>query len=214
MATGKKIPLKALEKKKREEMADIIRGAVSHFFNEGCYPLEFVEFLEDAGVIDIAPPYGEPDILQYTVIEGNRLGGYSGKSYKPGNIIINVRKALMNDVACLLQIPISIGSFGADQPLIGSMAVVAALLSVAGLSETSLSESSSLILISAWEDRLLRNKTTEDNYLKTNEKLKSLGKSTLSRSEHEEALKRLQEVKCIDILDDKIQIRDAISIRY
>lgn len=136
------VELKELEWKKRNELYNgIARLGI---------PIEkakkIFESLEDEGIIDITAPKREELVLQMVTIQAAHTGRVSGKSYKPGNIFLNLKKAPMNAVIFSTSTAASIGAVSMDQPWITAFTILTAVLTAANLGKIELDDNAVLIL--------------------------------------------------------------------
>lgn len=206
--------LREVEDKKRRELSDDINN-LSVFGETITNAEKVIEYLEDACYIELSPPETSDEIIQWVDIKSLHSGEYGAASYKPGNIFINIRSALAENVATTLDVIVSAGSFENDHPVIGSIAMVAALLSVAGFSKINLSAEAALILVVAWKCRNeAGHRTTKYVFEAVNKELQSSGREKMTMDKYSTALTELERIRCIEINSEEIEIVEKIQIQY
>ena len=91
MANEYVIELKNKEMKKREGLREIIEKYFDFDIDSGT----ILDYLEDERIIELTAPLKKEVKLQYIEVKGNHTGKFKGDSYKPGNIIINIKKRII-----------------------------------------------------------------------------------------------------------------------
>jgi hypothetical protein len=134
-----------------------------------------------------------------------------GRSRKPGNILLNWRKLI--DV-----VP------DATLAGVGATANPQWTIPLVGLyiwnkfwrgAEEELSDVEATVILALWKGRNSENKIGEDEgFVKTNEFRSTSSLPTLSRDDYTAAINRLLIMKCIEISDGIIWLREWVNIRY
>lgn len=208
------VEMKVLEREKREELyKGIAQLGISIEDAKKVF-----EYLEDACVIEVTPPKMKESPLQILKIQATYTGRFSGKSYKPGNIIINIKDAMVESLALGFSIIASIGAISMSQPMIAIFTIISAVLSAANLGKIELGDNAVLILAVLWEstrtyggDQLI---DVEFGLELVNRYLQSCGREKISEVQYDDALEDLENVKCIVVKDGKIKLNEKIHIEY
>ena len=203
------IELKNNEMKKREGLREIIEKN----FDFDIDSRTILDYLENECIIELIPPLEKEVKLQYIEVKGNHTGKFKGNSYKPGNIIINIKKTLISSVQIFLSVPITMGSFSEEHPIIGGLSLISTVLLIAGLSKVELTEKASLVVVVIWENRL-EYKNTDEIYNLVNEKLKIYERTPLKRNDFYDVLEELQNIRCIEICSNEVLLKEIIKIEY
>lgn len=206
------VEVKELEWKKRDELCKgISQQGIS--IEEARIVLNY---LEDECLIEITPPQVGESVLQMIKIKDAHTGRFEGKSYKPGNIILNIKEAAINSLAFASSAVASIAAISTSQPIIASFTILSTVLSAAVLGEIKLDDNAVLILAVLWENRHIYNQFIEaDAGLEiVNDYLESYDREKLSRIQYNDLLADLEKVKSIDLNDGKIKLVEKICIEY
>lgn len=150
------------------------------------------------GLITISSPYDAP----------------KAKSRKAGNVVLNWRKLL--DI-----VPdVSLAGLGAATlPVAPQIAVVLAGLYIwnkvwRGAVEE-FSDVEAVTILALWENRDGRNKIPEsDGFTRTNQVRGRYGLPPLSVGQYASAIKRLVDLKCIELEEGVIWLREWIEVKY
>lgn len=209
MGNSDYIELKDKEKKKRKDLCHKLEKNMGEDVDSEA----LLKYLEDEGFLDLSAPSQEEKKVQYTIVRGNHSDKFIGASYKTGNIIINIKKALMSSVSAFLDVPVVIYGLPAAHPAIRAISLISVLLSIAGFSKIDLSEIASLVLVVIWENRM-SSLNMDDVYDIVNEKLKSVERNSLTKADFLAAIKELEEIRCIELKGDKIILQEKIRISY
>lgn len=206
------VEMKQLEWKKRDDLCKgIARLGVSIEDAKRIF-----EYLEDECVIEITAPQMKAPVLQTVKMQATHTGRITGKSYKPGNIIFNMKDGMVNSLALGASIAASIGAVSLSQPVIAILTILSAVLSAANLWEKELDEDAVLILAVLWEngntyDQLI---DIEAGLVFANTYLESYNRTRLSKVRYNDLLDDLNAIKCIELMDGKIKLKERINIEY
>ncbi len=174
------------------------------------------QYLEDECVIEITPPQMKEPVLQSVKIQDAHTGRFIGKSYKPGNIILNVKDGIINSLAFGTSVAASIGAISASQPVLAILTIITAVLSVANLGKMELDEDAVLILAVLWQNRDTYDQLmdVEAGLELVNTYLKSYNRTGLSEVRYNDLLDDLSAIRCIALKDGKIELIEKINIEY
>lgn len=206
------IEMKELEREKREELCKGVAqlGIKSHEARK------LLEFLEDKCIIEIIPPKKEESPLQMVRIQATRTGKYRGKTYKPGNIILNIKDAISDALILGSSTLASMGSISISEPKIAILTIFAAILSAVNLSKIILDDNAVVILAVLWENRY-----TYDSFIDVkvglelvNNYLELHNREKLSEVQYNDLLEDLESVKSIVLDNGKIKLNEKIYIQY
>lgn len=206
------VEMKQLEWKKRD---DLCKGIVSLGVSIEDAKRIF-EYLEDECVIEITSPQMKAPVLQTVKMQAAHTGRITGKSYKPGNIIFNMKDGMVNSLALGASIAASIGAVSLSQPVIAILTILGAMLSAANLWEKELDEDAVLILAVLWESRNTYDQLIdiEASLAFVNTYLESYNRTRLSKVRYNDLLDDLNAIKCIELKDGKIKLKEKINIEY
>lgn len=206
------VEMKQLEWKKRD---DLCKGIVSLGVSIEDAKRIF-EYLEDECVIEITSPQMKAPVLQTVKMQAAHTGRITGKSYKPGNIIFNMKDGMVNSLALGASIAASIGAVSLSQPVIAILTILGAMLSAANLWEKELDEDAVLILAVLWESRNTYDQLIdiEASLAFVNTYLESYNSTRLSKVRYNDLLDDLNAIKCIELKDGKIKLKEKINIEY
>lgn len=160
-----------------------------------------------------APEDPEPVMHLITIsnFTGSGAHGMSGQSRKPGNILLNWRKLIdiLPDVTIA-----GAGAVGAPvwlTPLI-ALYVWNKLWNGA---EEQLSDVEATTILALWKNRSGQNKIdSEVGFAATNKLRSTLNFRVLERVEFETTLNRLLDLKCIEIEDGVVWLREWVRVSY
>lgn len=206
------VEMKELEWKKRDELYKaIIQLGCS--FEEA---KKVFEYLEDQCLIEITSPQMKESALQTVRIKATRTGRFSGKSYKPGNIIFNFKQAVVDSLVFGTSTVASIGAISMAQPIIAILTILTAVLSVANLGKRALDDNAVLILAVLWENghTLESLIDAEVGFELVNKYLKSYSREAFSKIQYNDLLEDLSNVGSIVLDNGKIRLIEKIHIKY
>lgn len=206
------IEVKELEWKKRDELhKGIAKLGIS--IEEA---KKIFEYLEDECVIEITSPKMEEPVLQTVKIQGTHTGRFTGKSYKPGNIILNIKDAIVDSLVFGTSVAASIGALSLSQPVIAILTIMGAVLSAVSLEKIVLDTNAVLILAVLWENRDTYDQLIDaDAGLElVNKYLESYNREKLSEVQYNDLLDDLSNVESIELTNGKIKLNEKIYIEY
>lgn len=205
------IEMKELEREKREEL---YKGVAQLITADEARKL--LETLEDKCIIEITPPKTEESHLQTVRIQATHTGRFKGNTYKPGNIILNIKDAVLDSLILGSSTVASMEAISMSQPTIAILTIIAAMLSVINLSKIVLDDNAVVILAVLWENRY-----TYDSLIDAavglelvNKHLELYNREKLSEVQYNDLLEDLKNVKCIVLDNGKIKLNEKIYIEY
>lgn len=206
------VEIKELEWKKRDEL---YKG-ISQLGISNEEAKEIFEYLEDECVIEITPPQIEESSLQNVKIQATHTGRFIGKSYKPGNIVLNIKESIVDSLIIGMSSVASIGAISMSQPIIAILTILVAVLSAANLGEIALDDSAVLILAVLWENRNTYDTLIDvDGGLElVNNYLESYSREKISEIQYNDLLEDLGKAGCIVLKDGKIKLKEKVHITY
>ncbi len=203
---------KDAEQKKREELyKGIIQLGI-----ENAEAKKIFKYLEDECIIEITPPQLEESSLQMVRIRDAHTGRFKGKSYKPGNIILNLKDAMGDFLVFGASTAASIGGLSISHPVITILTILTAVLSAANLGKIELDDNAVLILAVLWKNRHTNGCLTDmkAGLELVNRYLESYNREKLSEAFYYDLLGDLRDAGCIALKDDKIELIETIHITY
>ncbi len=204
--------VKELERKEREKLyKGIIQLGYSYEDAKDIF-----EKLEDECLIEITPPQMEEPLLQWTNVSMTHSGRYSGKTYKAGNVIFNIKESVMASAGLMTSLLASILTFSVSQPVLGILTIITAVLSAANFTKVTLDNNAALVLAVLWENKVQCMQTIEVNmgFELVNQRLIAANREKLSYSQYNDLLDDLKDIKSIEIRDGKIYLKEKIHISY
>lgn len=198
-----------LECAKRQEMCKVI----SSLGIGGGRAEQLMERLEDEGWLAIYPPEEPEHRMQYMVISSPYSGRGEGTTYKPGNIIINLKKSILSSAELLFSSGAAAGCISHDNPGVAVLTILSTLFSVAKLSKISLAQDESFILAVLWENQQ-KNMSIEQSLVHVNQKRRECNKKIYTEEDYMHILDDLAAIKSIEIVNDTIIMKEQIRIEY
>ena len=132
------------------------------------------------------------------------------QSKKITNIVINIRK-LMDNIPDIIISAISIGTDTFVLKICGALIIAKTII---GCATVDISEKHSLVLLSLWKNKKENWINMETGYDIAEEAVNKEMNSLLSYKEYQKILDDLVKLKCIEILDDQIRIKEKIKEKY
>lgn len=203
---------KELEWNKRDE---IYRGTIpiggSYEAAKGIF-----EMLEDECLIDMTSPQTEEPFMQMVSLRATHSGRYNGGTYKPGNIVFNIKESVISSAKLAASLGISIGAVTASQPILTILTIIMTVLSVAELGKIELKDNAALILAVLWENKGQYTLQIEEDkgYKLVNQKLSENNRDGLSLLQYKDLLEDLEKLKSIEVKDGEIHLKEKIHILY
>lgn len=206
------IEMKVLEWKKRDELHEGI-AQLGISIDEA---KKIVKYLEDECVIEITSPKMEESPLQTVKIQGTHTGRFTGKSYKPGNIILNIKDAISDSLVLGTSVAASIGAVSMSQPVIAILTILGAVLSAASLGKIVLDTNEVLILAVLWENRDTYGQSIDAHVGLdlVNKYLESYNREKLLEVQYNDLLEDLDKIGSIVLNNGKIKLNEKIYIEY
>lgn len=204
--------LKELEAQKRKDIVEgIQRTGISREEAQRIF-----EYLEDECYVEVIAPREKDVRLEYVALTGNRRGGYFGNSYKPGNIILNMKKAVNNTILTGSSIVTTLAGITENQPLVAIMGLVTVIASCTSYIKMELNKDLALVLAVLWENKECYNKyiSFEEGLRLVNERLKEYDREEITRMEFTDIVEELEEIKCIEIVGDAVVLKEKVRIEY
>lgn len=213
--------LKKLENKKRKEIIALI----DNFLENNHDSEKIINYLEDECYLEISPPKKLIEKNKSLKIIDDHTYNFKGNSYKPGNIIINLKKAVFSTFLNLAENTVSAvdslsncqtvsGTSSNYQAVSGTISLLSILLLIAGLVKIKLSNLASLTLIITYNNSYLEKNSIEGVYSSLNDKLEAIGRNKITLREFFDVLDELENIKSISIDNNKINIEEKIKIKY
>lgn len=203
--------------KKRTDLARVKRQEICNVINSAGIESEKAEqllkWLEDECLLEIYPPEEPEYPMQYMTIFSPYTGKGRGATYKSGNIIINMRKSILHSTALLASSAATLGAISCDNPGIAALTILSILLSLPEQSKISLAKDEAFILAVLWEERR-RDLSVEQSLLCVNQKCEECNKKVYNEEEYADILDNLVAIKSIEIVNDTINLKERIQIKY
>lgn len=203
---------KVAESKKRSEL---YKGIEYLGFSEKDAKKIFESF-EDECIIEITAPQKESIPMEWTITRKSHTGRYKGNLYKPGNVMFNIKKAVVGSMVTGGSVISSIMAVSISQPIMAILTIVVAVLSIADLGKIELEDDAVMILAILWENRKRTNQPIEieEAYNIINQELENNKRDKLSITRYNDLLEDLEKLETIEIIDNKIQLKEKVVIKY
>lgn len=198
-----------LARAKRQEICNVISSAG---ITDG-QAEQLLKWLEDECLLEIYPPEEPEYPMQYMTISSPYTGKGSGATYKAGNIIINIKKSILDSAAFIASSVATLGAISCDNTGVATLTILSILLSLPGQSKISLAKDEAFILAVLWEERQ-RDLSVEQSLLCVNQKRAKYNKKVYSEEEYADILDNLVAIKSIEIVNDTITLKERIQIKY
>lgn len=175
--------------------------------------IEILNIFEDESYIEIIPPESEEANLEKIYAKATHLGRYKGKSYKPGNIIFDIRTCVIDFFINGADMANAIFD---DHPLIGALSVFIALISSLKMIKCELEEECVSVLAILWENGYRKGQEIEVESARNliNIQMEKKGRSIFSKVEFEDILEDLEQFGCVKINNDKITLVEELILSY
>lgn len=173
-------------------------------------PSDLFHDLEKCGYLEITAPEEEKPLLECIVL--NRNSGYEkGRSIKPGNIKLNMRK-LVESIPAMTAL---IASIAWDINLLKVCSALTLWKSLRDVSTVDITRDQAIIMVALWQhcndDHRIK---TEKGFEVANSFYASIGDTTISTKKYHTILDQLVRLGCIEIDDDIIWLREWIRNGY
>lgn len=205
--------LKELELKKRQELLEIFDDL--DYSNGDAKQL--LIYLEDENFLEITAPKADEVPLEYTRINATHMGQYSGRSYKPGNIIFNIKKAVPKSINILFDTTVSIGAIASAQPIIAIFKILSKMITAIDFCRVELNGDAAFVLAVLWENKASYTNhglDTEAAFETINNKLTEMNRPILSKMIYNDILEFLHKIGTITIDNGNIILKEKVSISY
>lgn len=204
--------IKELELEKRKEIQDAIMDLN---YSQKDAEMIFHQF-EDCSFIEITAPEEEESMLEWINVRKLHTGRYIGNSYKSGNIIINIKKGVLDFLVMEVSTIGSVLAISADQPLVGILTIFVAIVSSLKMIKKELEKECVFVLAILWESGYRKGQgiDLEEAYHLINEKQRLLQRNELSQTEWNDIMDDLKELECIKLEDGKIILIEELQIEY
>ncbi len=203
-------------KEKTQELIEIAKSALLKYCHSHVLQASEQEALEGArcivsNFVRVEPPEKEPQFFEFiTMTEGGRGGG---RSVKPGNLFLNVRKLMTNIASSVLTITGTIAL-----PWAAPFAALVIWNNVWSTLSVELSEREAAVLWTMWVDRDKDNCIPDAGLLeRVNRELNINGRSVISQQELDDALDVLKKMGCIKrsaVDSKKWWLREWVRVSY
>lgn len=198
-----------LECAKRQEICKIISSSGI----ETGQAEQLMKWMEDEGWLEIYPPEEPEHHMQYMTISSPYSGRGEGATYKPGNIIINMRKSILSSAEMLFSSGAAVGGISQDNRVVAVLTILFTLSFVAKLSKIDLAQDEAFILAVLWENQQ-RNLSAEQSLIHVNQKRRECHKKIYTEEDYAYILDHLVAIKSIEIVNDTIILKERIRIKY
>lgn len=194
-----------------QQLQTVITDTLSKLFNSEDVDSSLIyNNLVKCGFVSVIPPLEEPPKMQLLTMDS--LRNYKeGSSIKPGNIMLNIRKL----VEAIPEV-ISIGSAMACDNLVFTISGAFSLwLKLKDIATFSISKEQAFVIVALWKKCNDNHKITlDDGFIATNNLLEQYGEPVITSIKYNKIIDSLAKVKCIEIIEDTIWLREWISQKY
>lgn len=204
--------MKELENNKRKELYEgIIQLGVSSEKAKIIWNI-----LEDECVIEITPPQMDESALQNIKLKEGHTALPRGISYKPGNIIFNIKASVIDSLSLGASIIVSIGAVSVNQPMIAIFTILTVVISVAKLGKITIKDDAALILSVLWKNVSINELSIEfEKGLKLiNKYLEENNREKMMEMQYNDLIGYLEEIECLTVIDGRISLKEKICIEY
>ena len=209
-----------MEEKKRidlqnnvtQQLQSVIAEKLSNIFiGEYTSASTVFDNLVENGFISISPPLEKPPVMQFLTMDS--LRNYTdGKSIKPGNILLNMRKLIES-----LPEVVTIGA-GMVCDNNNTVAICGALslwLKLRDIATINISKEQAFVIVALWRNCDFDHKISlDDGFLSTNNLLKQYGEPDFTSLKYNIIIDSLIKIKCIELTEEIIWLRERISKNY
>lgn len=195
-----------LQKDKENELLKIISSATNDSSLDPNLLLE--DFKKN--YLSITPPEEEPPMMQFLTIDS--LKNYnSGQSIKAGNIILNIRK-LISTFPNVIAASVSISY---DIPILKICAALSIWKELHDVFTIEITREQAIVLVALWKNcDNTQHISLSDGFIAVNTLYKNLDDCVMNQTTYNRIIDQLINLKCIEVTDERIWLREWISRRY
>lgn len=196
-----------LQENKESELIQLLKQ--NNSFQEVDLPNLLNEF-KQIDCICITPPEYPPFIMHYLTL--NSLSNYdTGNSVKPGNLKLNIKK-LINTIPGIIEASVSISY---NIPILKICAALSLWKSIKDVFTVEINHKQAVILIALWKNcDSSHHINLEEGCLCVNRLYKSLAEEEINSTIYNLVIDQLIKLKCIDVTNNTIWLREWISTKY
>ena len=208
-----------MEEKKRidlqnnvtQQLQSVIAEKLSNIFT-GEYTSASTVFdnLVENGFISISPPLEKPPVMQFLTMDS--LRNYTdGKSIKPGNILLNMRKLIES----LPEVVTIRAGMVCDNNIVTICGALSLCLKLSDIATINISKEQAFVIVALWRNCDFDHKISlDDGFLSTNNLLKQYGEPDFTSLKYNIIIDSLIKIKCIELTEEIIWLRERISKNY
>lgn len=169
----------------------------------------FDEFINN-GYIKITPPKKEKPMMYFMTFD--QLSNYQkGQSVKPGNIVMNIKKL----IASISDITAMAVSVYYDIPILKVCSALSIWQKLMDIMTVEIDRKQAVVIIALWKNCNSNHKINIDHgYECVNFLYKELEETEISWSDYNKVIDQLIKLKCIEIIDEVIWLREWVSKEY
>ncbi len=201
---------------KKAELLKIISDSLSneYIFAEHSNPEKIYHDLAKCGFVSIESPVIDEQkgssvfhCLTFDSFKSSsELKG--GRTIKPGNIILNLQK-LIDSLPSIVALSVSMA---ADIPILKVCSALSLWKELKGIMTVEITKMQSIVIMALWKYRDHTNHIHVDyGYNRVNYFCKAIGEEAISWIDYNQAVDELLKLKCIDITEEVIWLRESIS---
>ena len=178
---------------------------------------KIVLFLEDKSILKITAPETPKTNIEFITNKSNPSSNkLSMLTRKPGNIILNIKEDYVHVISLLLSGSNVIYSLSTQNCYGLITGIVAAFVSVAGLSKIKLDENSVSILLALQKHKVHKVCSAEIDKCRdeANSILALYKKPLMNENDFQKAVSYLLEINTIDKVNDKLLLKESLIGKY
>lgn len=201
---------------KKAELRKIISDSICDEYRsvEHLNPEKIYHDLAKCGYVAIESPVvekyqGPPPAHKIAVDAFKSLSELKGgRTIKPGNIILNLQK-LIDSLPSMVALSVSMA---ADMPILKVCSALSLWKELKGIMTVEITKMQSIVIIALWKYRDHTNHIHVDyGYNRVNYFCKAIGEEEISWIDYNKAVDELLKLKCIDMTEEVIWLRESIS---
>lgn len=160
--------------------------------------------------ISITPPEEEPPMMQFLTIDS--LKNYkSGQSIKPGNIKLNIKK-LINTLPAIVETSVGILY---DIPILQVCAALTLWKTLCNIFTVEITREQAIVLVALWKNCDVSHYINLSNgFDAVNTLYQKLDDCTMNQTIYNRIIDQLINLECIEVINEKIWLREWISQKY
>ncbi len=208
--------MREIEEDKLRQKEKICKSVAQYLDITESVSNEILKEMENKGILRIESYLVSDMPVEFATIKMQSTGRSKGTSYKIRNVTVDLKSAFWKFVTIGGSIGALAQDFKNNPSIITIFSALAVIGSVKDICKQELDSDMAFLLAALWKNRAryVQPLEIEKGYEIVNKELEKYNREPLSKTKYHDMLDALETIKCIELIKNRIHLKEKVYIKY